>query len=179
MMNDCQNVAIREALPELAQGALSDSERARIQEHVDHCDDCAAELAIIRAVRGSAAMASVDVGRIVAAIPPYRRKSSFSGMRRVYLELAAACVVGAVGISAIAVHNNSGPASVQSAAVQSTASAGPGLALVSTSDLSDEGLAQLTQDLDNLQAMPTLDPESVTPVALQADAEPGTVGDSA
>jgi hypothetical protein len=57
--------------------------------------------------------------------------------------------------------------------------AGPGLALVSTNDLSDEGLAQLTEDLDNLQAMPTLDPESVTPAALQDDAEPGTVGDSA
>lgn len=178
MMNDCQNVEIREALPEMARDALSDSERARVQEHLDHCDDCSAELAIIRAVRGSAAMPSVDVGRIVAAIPPYRRKSSFSGMRRVYLELAAACVVGAVGISAITVHNR-GSASIQSAAVQSTASAGPGLALVSTNDLSDEGLAQLTEDLDDLQAMPTLDPESVTPVALQADTEPGTVGDSA
>lgn len=176
MMNDCQNVEIREALPELAYGALSDSERARVQNHVDHCDDCSAELAIIRAVRGSAAMPSVDVGRIVAAIPPYRRKSSFSGMKRVYLELAAACVIGVIGISTIAVHN-SGSRLVRPSAVQNMA--GPGLALVSTNDLSDEGLAQLTEDLDNLQAMPTLDPESVTPIALQDDAEPGTVGDSA
>jgi predicted anti-sigma-YlaC factor YlaD len=176
MMNDCQNVEIREALPDLVHGTLSSDERARVQEHLGRCVDCAAELAIIRAVHNGVATTPVDVARIVAAIPPYRRRSSFSGMRRVYLELAAACVIGAIGISTIAVHN-SGSRPVQSAAVQSAA--GPGLALVSTNELSDEGLARLTEDLGDLQAMPTLDPESVTPAALQDDAEPGTVGDSA
>lgn len=178
MMNDCQNVEIREVLPELVHGTLPQIERARVQEHLDDCDDCSAELAIIRAVLGSAVAAPVNVSRIAAAIPPYRRKSS--GMKRVYMELAAACLIGAVGISALAIHNSrSAPPGLQRSVVAKVITADQGLALVNTNDLSDDGLAQLTQDLDNLQAMPTADPESVTPVALEQLADPAAVGDSA
>lgn len=177
-MNDCQNVEIREMLPELIHGALPESERARVQEHLDGCADCSAELAIIRAVHASAAAPAVDVARIVASIPPYRRKSR--GMRRVYMELAAACLIGAVGISALAIHNSSvSDPGAQRSTVVSVIKNDAGLALVNTSDLSDAGLAQLTQDLDGLQAMPTVDPESVTPVVLEDLAGPGTSGDSA
>lgn len=172
-MNDCQNIEIREALPELVHGALREIERAGVLEHLDECDDCAAELAIIRAVLGSAAVAPVDVSRIAAAIPPYRRK--VSRINRAYLELAAACVIAAIGISAVAVHNSrSAAVGAHSAAAAGAAAANRGLALVNTSDLSDAGLAQLTQDLDKLQAMPTADPESVTPAALESAVEPGT-----
>lgn len=174
-MNDCQNIEIRESLPEMLHGALSEIERVRVQEHLDMCDDCAAELAIIRAVRGSATAPTVDVTRIVAAIPPYRRQGF--RIKRTYLELAAACLIGAIGISTVAVHNlNNG---ARSATVSGVSIASSGLALVSTSDLSDAGLAQLTQELDKLQAIPTTDPESVTPAALESAAEPGTVRDSA
>jgi hypothetical protein len=95
-------------------------------------------------------------------------------MKRVYMELAAACLIGAVGLSAFAIRNsrNAAPA-IAPAAVGAT-----GLAIVNTSDLSDDGLAQLTRDLDNLQAMPTSDPESVTPAALEELAPLGVVGDS-
>jgi anti-sigma factor RsiW len=177
MMNDCQDIEIREALPELVHGTLPEVERARVHQHLTECGDCSAELAIIRAVRLTAATPSVDVARIVAAVLPYRRKTS--RMRNVYLELAAACLIGAVGISTFVVHarSNSG-VSAQGAAAQS-ASIAPGLVIVNTSDLSDDGLAQLTRDLDKLQAMPTADPESVTPAALQDVADPGVRGDSA
>ena len=104
MMNDCENIEVREALPELMLGTLPEAERVRVQQHLDACDDCSAELAIIRAVRASAVMPAVNVERIVAAIPPYRRKRT--SMRRVYLELAAACLIGAVGISTFALHNS-------------------------------------------------------------------------
>lgn len=175
MMNDCQNIEIRESLPEMLCGGLSEIESARVQEHLDTCDDCAAELGIIRAVRGSATAPAVDVARIVAAIPSYRRQGF--RVKRAYLELAAACLIGAIGISTVAVHNlNNG---AHGAAVGGASIASSGLALVNTSDLSDAGLAQLTQDLDKLQAIPTTDPESVTPAALESAAEPGTVGDSA
>jgi hypothetical protein len=181
MMNDCQNVEIREVLPELVHGTLPEVERGLVQHHLDVCDDCSAELAIIRAVLRSSVAAQVDVEHIVAAIPPYRRRSG--GMRRVYMELAAACLIGAVGISALVVHNASSPASTQQSAIVagagSAAGADAGLALVSTSDLSDAGLAQLTQDLDNLQAIPTADPEPVTPSALEDLTAPAVLGDSA
>ena len=174
-MNDCRNIEIREVLPELVHGTLPEIERARVQQHLASCDDCSAELAIIRAVRGGAVGPSVDVARIVAAIPPYRRRGT--SMRRVYLELAAACLIGAVGISAFAIRgsgNGTAPATRAASAVTSQ-----GLVLVNTSSLSDDGLAELTRDLDNLQAMPTADPESVTPAALEDAAQPASAGDSA
>ncbi len=179
MMNDCQNIEIREALPELVHGALTEIERARVQEHLDECDDCSAELAIIRAVRHGTDVAPVDIARIVAAISPYRRQAS--RIKRVYLELAAACLIGAIGVSTVVVHNsNSAARATQSATAATTgaAAASSGIALVNTSDMSDAGLAQLTQDLGKLQAMPTADPESVTPAALEAATEPGTSGAS-
>jgi hypothetical protein len=189
MMNDCQNVAVREVLPEFVHGALAASDRDRVQAHVDACEDCASELLIIRSLYESAPVVQLDIAKIAAAIPPYRRKSS--GMRRVYMELAAACLIGAIGISALVVHDSRSRAGDQQASVQSAssiastgaASAGSGLALVNTSELSDASLAALTQDLDNLQAMPTEDPESVTPGALQGIAAPielpSAAGDSA
>lgn len=177
-MNDCQNVEFREALPDLAHDLLPATERARIQQHLEDCEDCTAELAIVRAVLAGAVAPTVDVSRIVAAIPPYRRRAL--RMRRVYLELAAACLVGAIGISTFARHESSTlPAGSHPAAAGTATRAASGLALVSTSDLSDAGLEQLTQELDQLQAMPTADPESVTPAALEVPAVPAFTGDSA
>lgn len=96
------------------------------------------------------------------------------------MELAAACLIGAVGISALAIHNSSVTVpGAQRPTVAGLIKNDAGLVLVNTSDLSDAGLAQLTQDLDKLQAMPTVDPESVTPVVLEDLAGPGTSGDSA
>jgi anti-sigma factor RsiW len=180
MMNDCQRVEMREALPELVHGTLPVPERARLQEHVAECDDCAAELAIIRAVLASAALPSARAGiapasvaRITAAIPPYRRRSS--SLKRVYLELAAACLIGAIGISAFEAHSgwlgiggsdSSAVTALHASRASASASSSAGLTLVNTGDLSDAGLGQLTRDLDNLQAMPPVDPESVTPAAL-------------
>lgn len=177
MTNDCQEIEIREVLPELVHGMLPEGWREQVRQHVESCDDCAAELAIIRAVLDSAATPQVNVARIAAAIPAYRRKSF--GSRRVLMELAAACLIGAVGISAFAIHNSGSGVAGQHSAVSATVTGEPGLALVNTSDLSDAGLAQLTSELDNLQAMPTTDPESVTPVVLEEVAGPVVVGDSA
>ena len=173
MMNDCQNVEIREALPELVHGVLPETERARVQAHVDGCDDCAEELAIIQAVLASTPVVAVDVSRIVAAIPQYRRRSSL--ITRGYLQLAAACLIGAIGISAFELHQYNS----RGTTITATTASNAGLVLVNTNDLSDDGLAQLTRDLDKLQALPTADPESVTPAALEAASQPGTPGDSA
>ena len=172
-MNDCQDIEIREALPELVRGGLSAVARARVQQHLEQCADCMAELAIIRAVLSTSAAPRVDVARIVAAVPAYRRKTS--SMRNVYLELAAACLIGAVGISTLVVHNSR---SLSHVTEIQTASLAPGLAIVNTSDLSDASLEQLTRELGKFQAMPTADPESVTPVALQDVPEPAVPGDS-
>jgi len=172
-MNDCNDIEIREALPEFIHGTLLERERERVREHIAECDDCSAELAIIRAVRLTAAEPSVDVARIVASVAPYRRRTS--RMRTVYVELAAACLIGAVGISTFVMHDRSTSSGASSAAIQ-TASIAPGLAIVNTSDLSDDGLAELDRELDKLQALPSADPESVTPAALQDLSDPAAAG---
>ena len=99
-------------------------------------------------------------------------------VKRAYVQLAAACLLAAVGISTLVIHDHG---SAVTPAIESTASAtrSAGLVLVNTSDLSDDGLAQLTRELDQLQALPTTDPESVTPAALEPAAGVLAPGDSA
>ena len=69
-MFDCANVEMRELLPDLVAGTLDASTRARVDEHVLGCAECASELETLRLVRGAfAAAPSVDTRRIVAALP--------------------------------------------------------------------------------------------------------------
>lgn len=72
MMNDCQDVTMREALPELVHGLLADAQRAAVEEHLRDCVDCTQELAILRAVLASSHTPRVDTVRIASAIPAYR-----------------------------------------------------------------------------------------------------------
>lgn len=72
MMNDCQDVTMREALPELVHGLLADAQRAAVEEHLRDCVDCTEELAILRAVLASSHAPRVDTVRIASAIPAYR-----------------------------------------------------------------------------------------------------------
>lgn len=69
-MFDCANVEMREVLPELAAGTLDAATRARVEQHVASCVECASELETLRLVRSAYASApAVDVRRIVAALP--------------------------------------------------------------------------------------------------------------
>jgi anti-sigma factor RsiW len=69
-MSDCANVEMRELLPELAAGTLDAATRARVDEHLVDCADCASELETLRLVRAAFASApAVDVRRVVAALP--------------------------------------------------------------------------------------------------------------
>lgn len=192
MMNDCKEVEIREALPDLVHGALPAPRVALVQQHLDVCSDCAAELAIVRAVLASAAAPRVDATRIVASIPPYARKSSRTHFTRTtYLQLAAAVVIGAAGISTALFRSEHAPSpaaipvsAMASSAIQTSGSGAPatatnsasaagsesGLALVGTADVSDADLAQLIQDMNNISALPPTDPEPVIPAALEGGA---------
>lgn len=85
MMRDCENAEMRDLLPDLLHARLGPSERAGVERHVAACDDCAAELALLRQAQASMAMAPVvDVSRIVAALPRAgirRRPSRMIGWR--------------------------------------------------------------------------------------------------
>lgn len=176
MMNDCQDVEVRESLPELAHDALPEHDAARVREHLADCADCAAELAIIRAAIAAAeassgmsrVVAHVDVARIAAAIPPYRRsRFRITALQRP-MQIAAAALIGAIGISVAVARHDGGPTTTTTVApAMLSASAASGVALIGTADVSDAHLAQLIADLDHLDAVPPAEPEPVTPVALE------------
>lgn len=164
-MNDCQNVAVREVLPDLVHGLLPDTERVRVLMHVRECEECTDELSIIRAVIAVAVAPRVDVVAISAAIPAYSSYSRALPRSRfnvAHLRLAAALLLVAAGGSALIVqHERSGASANLSHS---------GVALVGTADLSDEHLAQLIQSMAHIDAAPPAEPEPVTPAAFEADA---------
>lgn len=183
-MNDCENVTVREALPELLHGQLRYEERRLVEAHLTECVDCTEELAVLQAVLASAPAPRVNVTQIIAAIPAYRpgaavepqhpapaqvqpgviplRPRSAWSARGSRLQLAAALAIAAVGVStaALLTHERQQTAAV---AASRTSAPAQGVALVSTADLSDAQLATLIKDMRSIQALPPTEPEPITP----------------
>ena len=106
-MTDCLNGEIRDLLPEYLNDRLPTERRAEVDAHLAGCEECRAELALLRDVRALTQRApAVNVEAIAAAIPPYRapvRRSAWAGWRA-----AAAIAAIAVGGTSIALLRNGG-----------------------------------------------------------------------
>ena len=71
-MIDCMNAEVRDALPDLLNGRLSDLDTATMNAHVESCAACRSELALLREAHSASRLApALDISRIAAAIPPY------------------------------------------------------------------------------------------------------------
>jgi anti-sigma factor RsiW len=69
-MNDCIDAEVRDALPDLIHGRLSDLDTATLNAHVETCANCRAEVELLRQLRAAAPFAPhIDVARIVSALP--------------------------------------------------------------------------------------------------------------
>ncbi len=172
-MNDCPNAEIRDQLPDLLHGRLDGAARARVEMHVGACADCAAELEMLRGMRGASPAPHVDVEGIVSALPAPRRA------RRVGLhvwQIAAAVVFLAAGGSTLAtyvhrLHKADSTAAVRVASRQDSATgsdaAQAGDVELSVgygySDLTDAQLEILLKDVEDLKAVPMADPETSVP----------------
>jgi anti-sigma factor RsiW len=100
-MTDCTNGEIRDLLPALLHGRLAAAEQRRVQAHVDGCEECRSELALLGALRSSMHhVPSVDTARVAAAIPAYRApmRRSWGSWRAA----AAAAVLLAAGGTSVA-----------------------------------------------------------------------------
>ena len=105
-MTDCPNAEIRDLLPDLVHGRLDAATRSDVERHVRDCDECAAEVKLLRDLRSALhAAPQVDVAAIVAAVPDYRRPGgrSWIGWRT-----AAAITVLVAGGSSVAVLQRGG-----------------------------------------------------------------------
>jgi anti-sigma factor RsiW len=182
-VNDCVNAEVRDALPGLLHGRLSDVDTATMMAHVESCADCRAELALLREVRAAAPIAPpVDAARIAAAIQPYSGTLGLeapSAPKSVFgrvggWRLATAVVLVAAGAWTVSdsareslVGRDQRVAQVAPAAGPALATSVASLSLVSgVQDLSDAQLVQLLADLDGMETIPSEEPD---PLALPLD----------
>lgn len=205
-MNDCMNAEVRDALPDLMHGRLSDLNTVTMKAHVETCADCRAELRLLEEIRASAPIAPrIDLSKIISALPapipsvadqlvasaPHRARRS-SSLTWKMTAAAALLVTGSltfatarrqstvtpVASSAVAATSStvpdvapaasqvavapvtSGPAGDKS---QISAAKPSGLSLTGgVQDLSDDQLESLVSSLDNVEALPSSEPEPVT-----------------
>jgi anti-sigma factor RsiW len=168
-MRECQE-EVKELLPELVSGRLSDADRTRVVAHVDACPSCAAELAVVRAAHAAFTAPTVDLARIVAALPtppakvielaPRMRKRRFTSWR-----IAATIATIAVsGVSLVALQgilrDNKPPAVKRVVLKPSDAAEASGLTVGgSLNDLSEKEMQTLLDKLDELDAVPSAEPQ--------------------
>ncbi len=203
-MNECMNAEVRDALPDLMHGRLSDLDTVTMRAHVETCADCREELRLLEEIRASAPIAPrVDVARIVAALPVpiptvvdqlvvsaparVRRQSSmpwkmtavaallvagsltFATSRRqapvtpvASTPVAAPMTSGSVAETAGAIAVVAG-APDKVVAIAHTTKTSTGFSLTGgVQDLSDDQLESLVNSLDNVEALPSGEPEPLT-----------------
>ena len=113
-MSDCADRSgeFRDLLPELAagdgaaSGRLTPEDRARLLGHLATCADCREEVELLRAARGDsvATAPSVDVGRIVQALPhPPTARRAIRVERRRYSRTRWSAWPMAAAVSTIAI----------------------------------------------------------------------------
>jgi anti-sigma factor RsiW len=210
-MADCPLAAeIRDALPDLVNDQLDPLARARVEQHIAECAECAAELKLLRSLRATIfATPRVDAARVAAAVHAAtagareskvtpitarseRRKVASPVARAARRQLpyewraAAGIAAVAVGIAGYALSRGSTPASPPAmetapvaaaparavapsiasskAAADLAGGAGastPGSIILGdgVSDLSESDMQTLLQAVDDLEAMPDLEPQ--------------------
>jgi len=185
-MNDCVNGDIRDVLPELVSGTLPAADLARVQDHIRACADCAAEVELLRTARAAMRLApTMNTTRIAAGVQASTAQRLAA--RRIPARVARMAsvslivVLGAIGLwasrdtpreaSPVAVQPPAGGAGI-SAAAPGVAGAveeprpaqGPTqLALGGDmSQLDDDELLALMDELSGLEAIPGEEPASIT-----------------
>jgi anti-sigma factor RsiW len=182
-MIDCQNGEMRDQLPDFVHEQLPAAARVAVAAHVATCAACAAEVALLRELRGAMrAGPKVDVARIVALLPAASRRGDrwaagrVAQRRRFDWRVAAAIVALAAGGGAAAVLSGGRrgpdvplPIAGNTSAVQQIATT-----VSIDADLGEASaveLQALLEDLEDFDGLPAGEPEP--PAATPGDAEEG------
>jgi anti-sigma factor RsiW len=169
-MRECLDDDIKDLLPDYVSGRLNASDTARVTAHVEACPSCAAELAVVRAAHAAFPAPAVDIARIVAALPtppakviefaPRMQKRRFTSWR-----IAATIATIAVsGVSLVALQgilrDNKPPVVKRVVLKASDAAEASGLTVGgSLNDLSEKEMQTLLDKLDELDAVPSAEPQ--------------------
>lgn len=184
-MIDCPNGEIRDRLPDYLHEQLVPAERARVAAHVATCAACSTELALLRELRGTWATPSVNVAKIVAALPSASREgragASVRGprWRQLNWRVAAAIVVVAAGSGASFLFGGrvGGPERELTGTVRTDSAGAQQVATTAVtidayvSEASTAELEALLDDLESFDGLPAGEPEPA--VAAPGDAEEG------
>ncbi len=184
-MNDCVNGDIRDVLPELVSGTLPAADLARVQDHIRACADCAAEVELLRTARAAMRLApTMNTTRIAAGVQASTAQRLAA--RRIPARVARMAsvslivVLGAIGLWASRdTPREASPVAVQPSAGGAGISAAPGVAGAveeprpaqgptqlalggDMSQLDDDELLALMDELSGLEAIPGEEPASIT-----------------
>ncbi|MHB1298704.1 MAG: zf-HC2 domain-containing protein [Gemmatimonadaceae bacterium] len=186
-MTDCTNGELRDLLPLLAHDALEAGDAARVRQHLATCADCRTELALLATARDAfdAATPVISTTAIVAgvqramrprAVPrptPHRAYGRRWMPGRLVAAAASLVLVASVSLTVLA-RNFGAPAAGQADGDTVMVASGPrdsasevrlfasaGLSVTGgLSDLSDDELTTLLDELDSVEA--TIDAEPST-----------------
>ena len=177
-MIECFSPEVRDHLPDLVHGRLGEVDTATMLAHIEACDACAAEVELLRAVRREAAVApAIDVARVVAALPAPMvapsieapaRTTRRSAQWKVLATAAVVAIIAALGtqlndgrarIGVPSVALNPATAEANSPAVAAGEEAASLAFVASVDDLTDDQLEQLLGELDDIETIPSAEPE--------------------
>lgn len=173
-MTECFDPEVRDHLPDLVHGRLGEVDTATMLAHVEACESCARELALLRDIKAAAPIAPrIDVDAIVSALPLVSVPAPSAPVRRNFT-LLRLVVAAAVVISGALVLNRQSdimprlaqaPEKAESVSrAQVPAASAPAeatsLSLVSgVQDLTDEQIETLLTQLDDIEAIPASEPD--------------------
>lgn len=96
-MSECTNGELRDLLPELVNGRLDAETQRAVGAHVVECEECSAELALLRALKPALMRAPViDTQRIAAAVQARTSTSGGRGRARVSMQSRLAIAAAAL-----------------------------------------------------------------------------------
>lgn len=180
-MGDCDNVTIRELLPDYAAGTLDRDARSRVAAHVAGCALCRDELALLAMARRALQPAmSIDTARIargvVAATVTGQRRHAPSRVRATRwsaVRLAASIALAAAGLATFGVWQKgrvtNDPDTL--AAVTMPAVAAALAPLGGLAELDENQLNTLLDDIASLEAAPAAEPADIVPTFVDPTAE--------
>lgn len=173
-MIDCPNVEMRDRLPDLANDTLVAAERDIVLAHLAECAACTAEIEILRTTRLIMLKTTprVNVAGIVSALPQYGATTIASAppVRRGWANswrIAAAVTFLAAGIGSYELVTKDSPVRDIDTLVATTSDPTVGLALTGAlADLSDAELNALASDIEEIEALPSMEVGTIgSPVA--------------
>jgi anti-sigma factor RsiW len=169
-MRDCLDEKIKDLMPDLVAGRLDAARAAVVMAHVNACPSCMSELAVVRAAHAAFPAPRVDVARIVQALPtpvvPLAARRQ-QGRPRVSWRIAA--TIATIAVSGVSVAVLQGvlrdkpprPRATQQQSVKpAEAPEASGLSVGGNlNDLSERQMQMLLDKLDEMDAVPSADPQ--------------------